>query len=94
MNHSRPEIFISAATSDLGSCRQLIKEALLTLHYAPVEQTNFPPDAKRVQEKLREKIAARHAVIHVAGVAYGTEPVESQTDKPDAPRRSFTQMEY
>lgn len=94
MTASRPEIFISAATSDLGTCRQLIKEALLTLHYAPVEQTNFPPDAKRVQEKLREKIAACHAVIHVAGIAYGAEPVERQTDESDTRRHSFTQMEY
>ncbi|MCP5245852.1 MAG: DUF4062 domain-containing protein [Burkholderiales bacterium] len=75
MTAPRSEIFISAATSNLGSCRQLIKEALLTLHYAPVEQTNFPPDARRVQEKLREKITACHAVIHVAGIAYGGEPV-------------------
>ncbi len=91
MTTSRPEIFISATTSDLGSCRQLIKEALLTLKYAPVEQTNFPPDAGRVHEKLRKQIASCHAVIHVVGEVYGMEPLQCPANEP---RRSFTQMEY
>ena len=91
MTTSRPEIFISATSSDLGTCRQLIKEALLTLKYAPVEQTNFPPDAGLVHEKLRHQIASCHAVIHVAGEVYGAEPLQREAD---APRRSFTQMEF
>ncbi len=87
----RPEIFISAASGDLRSCRQLIKEALLTLGCVPVEQTNFPPDAATVREMLRTKISACHAVVHLAGEVYGAEPQER---KPDDPRRSYTQLEY
>ncbi|NIL97747.1 MAG: DUF4062 domain-containing protein, partial [Planctomycetales bacterium] len=64
---SRPEIFISAASADLGTCRQAINQALLTLGCVPVEQTVFPPEASSVTEMLRKRIANCHAVIHVAG---------------------------
>jgi hypothetical protein len=43
---------------------------------APVEQTNFPPDARSVREMLRARIAACQAVVHVAGVTFGAEPME------------------
>ena len=87
----RPEIFVSATSQDLRTCRQLIKEALLTLGCVPVEQTNFPPDARTVREMLRAKIVACDAVVHVAGEVYGAEP--SARD-PAEPRRSYTQLEY
>jgi uncharacterized protein DUF4062 len=91
MTTPRPEIFISATTSDLGTCRQLIKEALLTLDCTPVEQTNFPPDEGLVREMLQKRIAACHAVIHVAGEIYGQEPIQRSANKS---HRSYTQMEY
>lgn len=91
MKAPRPDIFISAATADLGSCRRIIKDALLTLGCTPIEQTNFPPDAQSVRDMLREKIAACDAVIHIAGHVYGAEPVQQQ---PGEPRRSYTQLEY
>jgi hypothetical protein len=69
----------------------LIKEALLTLGCVPVEQTNFPPDARTVREMLRVKITACDAVVHVAGEVYGAEP--SARDAAE-PRRSYTQLEY
>jgi len=87
----RPEVFISATSADLRSCRQLIKEALLTLHCVPVEQTNFPPDHRSVHEMLRARIIACDAIVHVAGEVYGYEPQERA---PGEPRRSYTQMEY
>jgi tetratricopeptide (TPR) repeat protein len=87
----RPEVFVSATSQDLRTCRQLIKEALLTLGCVPVEQTNFPPDARTVREMLRVKITACDAVVHVAGEVYGAEP--SARD-PAEPRRSYTQLEY
>ncbi len=87
----RPEVFVSAASGDLRSCRQLIKEALLTLGCVPVEQTNFPPDAATVREMLRAKISDCHAVVHLAGEVYGAEPQERN---PNDPRRSYTQLEY
>ena len=87
----RPEIFVSATSQDLRTCRQLIKEALLTLGCVPVEQTNFPPDTRTVREMLRVKITACDAVVHVAGEVFGAEP--SARD-PAEPRRSYTQLEY
>lgn len=48
MSARRPEIFVSATSADLRSCRQMVKEALLTLGCVPVEQTNFPPDYRTV----------------------------------------------
>lgn len=89
--HRRPEVFISATSADLRSCREMIKQALLTLQCVPVEQTNFPPDYRTVRDMLRAKIAACDAVIHVAGVVYGAEPKERA---PGEPRRSYTQLEY
>src|SRR5580698_558953 len=91
MPGQRPEIFVSATSGDLRSCRQLIKEALLTLGCVPVEQTNFPPDAHTVREMLRLRIAACHAMVHVAGEYFGAEPSKRG---PQHPRRSYTQMEY
>ena len=37
---------VSATTADLGTYRQDIKNALLTLGCNPVEQGHFPPDAR------------------------------------------------
>lgn len=87
MSNSRPEIFVSATTSDLASCRQIAKEALLTLGCVPIEQTNFPPDYREVSSMLREKIRKCDAVIHIVGECYGAEPDLT-------PRRSYTQIEY
>jgi hypothetical protein len=87
----RPEVFISATTGDLGKCRQIIKEALLSIGCVPIEQTNFPPDARTVLDMLRARIDACHAVIHVAGAMYGSEP-QDRTE--GSPRRSYTQLEY
>ena len=86
-------VFISATSGDLGSVRQLVKEALLSMECLPIEQTNFPPDYRTVEEMLREKIAGCQAVIHIVGRRYGADPDPQQL--PDGtPRRSFTQLEY
>lgn len=91
MNIQRPEVFISATSVDLGTCRQIVKEALLTLGCTPVEQRNFPPEATSVLQMLRRIIQRCHAVVHIAGVAYGSEPLEQPSSQR---RRSYTQMEY
>ncbi|MCA9002675.1 MAG: DUF4062 domain-containing protein, partial [Planctomycetes bacterium] len=88
---ARPSIFISATSGDLRECRQLIKEALLTIGCIPVEQTNFPPDARTVREMLHARLAECQAVVHVAGLRYGAEPQERAAAEA---RRSYTQMEY
>ena len=84
-------IFISAVTRELGSVRDLVKKGLEDNDYHVVEQKNFPPDYRDLKEKLRERIGSCDAVVHVAGQCFGAEP----PDRPDdAPRRSYTQLEY
>ena len=90
---STPKVFVSATSGDLRSIRQMVKEALLTINCHPVEQTNFEPDWRTVEGMLRAKIEDCQAMIHIAGVRYGAEP-DVETLPPDAPRRSYTQMEY
>ena len=91
MSTPRPEVFISATSADLRTCRQIAKEALLTLGCVPVEQTNFPPAASTVREMLRTRIAQCSAVVHIAGECYGAEPTERTEGEP---RHSYTQLEY
>jgi tetratricopeptide (TPR) repeat protein len=91
MKSRRPEIFVSATSADLKSCRKAVKEALLTLGCVPVEQSNFPPDHRTVADMLRKKIGECDAVIHIAGECSGHEPKERN---PSQPRCSYTQLEY
>jgi tetratricopeptide (TPR) repeat protein len=86
-------VFVSATSGDLRSVRQVVKEALLTIDCHPVEQTNFGPDWRTVQEMLTEKIEGCHALIHIAGFRYGAEP-DPATLPAGTPRRSYTQIEY
>ena len=85
-----PKVFISATSTDLGSVRQIVKKALVKIGCLPVEQTDFPPDARTVAEMLRAKIGECHALIHIVGLRFGSAPSGSD----DQPRRSYTQMEY
>src|SRR5262245_30155760 len=84
-------VFISAVTRELGSIRKLVKKALEDNDYHAVEQDNFPPDYRDLIEKLRQRIGSCDAVVHVAGHCFGAEPKERPAD---APRRSYTQLEY
>src|SRR5437764_14781407 len=85
-------VFISATSKDLGTVRELVKQALLTMGCMPIEQTNFPPDYRSVREMIEEKIAACQAVIHIVGIRYGAEPDPSTLPEGVA-RRSYTQPE-
>jgi hypothetical protein len=84
-------VFISAVTRELGSVRKLVKKGLEDNDYHAVEQDNFPPDYHDLRDKLRARIASCDAVVHIAGHCYGAEPVERPEE---APRRSYTQLEY
>lgn len=88
----RPDIFVSATSGDLGHIRELAKQALLSIDCHPVEQTNFPPDYRSVEEMLRAKISACDAVLHIVGIRYGAEP-DPDTLPDNAVRQSYTQME-
>jgi tetratricopeptide (TPR) repeat protein len=85
-------VFISATSKDLGTVRELVEEALLTMDCMPIEQTNFPPDYRSVRETIEEKVAGCEAVIHIVGIRYGAEP-DPSTLPEGAARRSYTQME-
>lgn len=87
---ARKEVFISATTADLGSYRQVVKEALLTLAAHPVEERNFPTDYRELRDLLARRLDPCDAVIHLVGFFYGGEPDQN----PDIPRRSWTQWEY
>ncbi|HSH95668.1 MAG TPA: DUF4062 domain-containing protein, partial [Roseimicrobium sp.] len=93
MATSLPKVFVSATSGDLRTIRQVVKEALLTINCHPVEQTNFEPDWRTVEEMLRGRIEECQALIHIAGLRYGAEP-DPTTRPPGTPRRSYTQMEY
>jgi hypothetical protein len=85
-------VFISATSKDLGTVRELVKQALLTMGCMPIEQTNFPPDYRSVRKMIEEKVAGCEAVIHIVGIRYGAEP-DPSTLPEGAARRSYTQME-
>ncbi len=87
------KVFISATSTDLGGMRQRVKDALLTMDCYPVEQTHFAPDWREVEQMLRARIADCQALIHIVGLRYGAEP-NPATLPEDAPRHSYTQMEY
>jgi len=91
MSPHPPTIFISATSADLGTCRLSVKNALHTLGCLPDEQATFPPDGRKVLEKLRARIASCHEMVHIAGEVYGTEP---RNPLPGEPRCSYTQLEY
>lgn len=89
---TRPDVFISATSADLRTMRKIVRDALLDCDCFPVEQSHFSPDYRKVEEMLRAKIERCHAMIHLVGMRYGAEPLEARPA--DAPRRSYTQMEY
>jgi hypothetical protein len=87
---TRKEVFISATSADLGSYRQVAKEAVLTLGAHPIEEKNFPTDYRELQALLARRLDPCDAIMHLVGFYYGGEPKAP----PDTPRRSWTQWEY
>lgn len=85
-------VFISATSKDLGTVRELVKQALLTMGCMPIEQSDFPPDYRTVHEMIEHKIAGCEAVIHIVGCRFGAGP-DPATLPEGAARRSYTQME-
>ena len=45
-------MFISATSADLGSYRQVVKDALLTLGAHPIEESNFLTDYRELERAL------------------------------------------
>ncbi len=88
---ARPEIFISATSTDLKVCHQTVRDAPLSMGCVPVTQDHFSPGSGEVRTMLRRLIANCHAVIHIAGECYGYEPQQRGVSEP---RRSYTQLKY
>lgn len=86
----RPIIFISAASKELKSARQLVANTLTFLGYEPEWQDVFGTEEGDLQAMLRRRIDASAGVVQLIGQCYGSEPLE-----PDAEfgRVSFTQYE-
>jgi hypothetical protein len=82
------EVFISATTSDLGSYRREIKDALLTFQ---IEESDFGLAYGPLTAMLSGLIERCEAVIHVVGLYYGAEPPQRP---PGEQRRSYSQIEY
>jgi len=68
---TRKDVFISATSADLGSYRQIAKEAVLTLGAHPIEETNFPTDYRELQALLARRLDPCDAIIHLVGFYYG-----------------------
>lgn len=86
-----PRIFISATSGDLKSHRATVAAALKKLETYAEVQDDWPPDYHSVEAMIRRRLKDCDAVIHLAGLRYGAEPVNGP---PGVPRRSYTQMEY
>ena len=86
----RKDVFVSATTADLGSYREVAKQALLDIGAHPIEQTNFPTDYRQLLSMLAQRLDPCDAVVHIVGFYYGAEPDRAQ----GVPRRSYTQWEY
>lgn len=93
MSQITPHVFISAASDDLRSARQVVKNALLSVGCYPIVQEHFEPDYRTVADMIRERIEECHAVIHLIGYRYGGEPSPESLPEGEG-RRSWTQMEF
>jgi hypothetical protein len=69
---ARKEVFISATSTDLGSYRQVVKDALLTLGAHPIDRL---PQAS---DLLARRLDPCDAVIHLVGFHYVGEPNQTR----------------
>ena len=86
----RPVIFISAASRELKSARQLVANTLQFLGYEPEWQDVFGTEHGDLREMLRRRIDASAGVVQLIGQSYGAEPPEAD---PEFGRCSYTQYE-
>ncbi len=91
--HITPRVFVSAVSSDLGSARKMVNDALTRIECLPIEESVFGTEYGPIRDMLQRKIADCQAVIHLVGRGYGGEP-DPQTLPTGQPRRSWTQIEY
>ena len=88
---SRPRIFLSAVSAELGTARRNAARRLRNLGYDPVSQDDFSAGYGELLEWLRREIDSCEGLIQIIGSAYGEEPPEAE---PDYGRVSYTQYEF
>ncbi len=91
-----PRIFVSAASSELKTARQLVANSLSRLGYEPVSQEIFGTEAGDLRQVLRDKIDGCDGLLQLVGYSYGAEPptVESEFSHMGFTRVSYTQFEF
>src|SRR3954466_10245557 len=87
----RPTIFLSGDPEEFASFRDAVEIELRKRGYLVESQSGFANDHRTAEAVLRQKLSEADAVIQIVGYRYGAEPRERPAD---APRRSYTQMEY
>ena len=88
---NRPTIFISGVSQEFGPFRDAVENEVEMKGCFAENQPGFPPDYRTVEQMLRPRLLDSDAVIHIVGFRYGAEPNQRPAD---APRRSYTQMEF
>ena len=71
---SRPKVFISTVSKELGSSRQLLANTLQFMGYDPDWQDIFETEQGDLRAMLRRRIDESQGVIHLVGHCYGAEP--------------------
>jgi len=88
---TRPTIFISGVSHEFGSFRDAVENEIEMKGCFAENQPGFRPDYSTVEELLRRRLHDSDAVIHIVGFRFGAEPNQRPAN---APRRSYTQMEF
>ncbi len=82
----RPVIFVSAASRELRSARQLVANTLTFLGYEPIWQDIFETGEGDLLGVLRREIDRSKGVVQLVGRCYGAEP--------PSPDRQFGRVSY
>lgn len=87
-----PVIYLSAAPIDLRTHRARAEKILTSAGLRVVMlEAGRSQDWSQIRKSLRQELRNCTAVVHFAGLCYGSEPSGSP---PGAPRRSHAQMEF
>ncbi|MBI5385631.1 MAG: DUF4062 domain-containing protein [Verrucomicrobia bacterium] len=90
-----PTVFLSAASDDLRDWRDVLHKAFSRAGCMVFTQNNsLGASAGDVMRLLRQHLDKSDFVIHLAGLAYGTEPEQPAFPSHPTFRCSYTQFEY
>lgn len=87
---AKPRIFVSAVSKELGSARQRVANALISLGYEPEFLDVFPAEQGDLTDMLRRKIDSCEGLIQVAGQRFGCGFLQPESAKAAV---SYTQFE-